>query len=38
MVYHRYSWKVLWIMATQGLKSVLRGEDPVAAHSEAQTG
>jgi SAM-dependent methyltransferase len=38
MVYHRYSWKVLWIMATQGLKSMLRGEDPVAAHSEAQTG
>jgi hypothetical protein len=25
-------------MATQGLKSLLRGEDTVAAHSEAQTG
>jgi len=25
-------------MATQGLKSILRGEEPIAAHPEAQTG
>lgn len=38
MVYHRYSWKVLWIMATYGRFRFWRLPELVATHSEAQTG
>ena len=38
MVYHRYSWKVLWIMLTYGKGRFWRLEEQVARHSEAQTG
>ena len=38
MVYHRRSWKVFWIVATQGKGRFWQTDDLVAAHSEAQTG
>jgi SAM-dependent methyltransferase len=38
MVYHRYSWKVLWILLTYGKGQFWRLEELVAQHSEAQTG
>jgi SAM-dependent methyltransferase len=38
MVYHRWSWKVLWILLTYGRGSFWRLEELIARHSEAQTG
>lgn len=38
MVYHRYAWKVLWILLTYGKGQFWRLEELVAQHSEAQTG
>jgi 2-polyprenyl-3-methyl-5-hydroxy-6-metoxy-1,4-benzoquinol methylase len=38
MVYHRYAWKVLWILMTYGKFQFWRLEELVAKHSEAQTG
>jgi 2-polyprenyl-3-methyl-5-hydroxy-6-metoxy-1,4-benzoquinol methylase len=38
MVYHRYSWKVLWILLTYGKGAFWRLDESVAGHSEAQTG
>ena len=38
MVYHRYSWKVLWILLTYGHGRFWDLERIVARHSEAQTG
>jgi len=38
MVYHRYAWKVLWILLTYGKGQFWRLEELVARHSEAQTG
>lgn len=38
MVYHRTSWKVLWILAGYGRGQVWRLRELVARHSEAQTG
>jgi 2-polyprenyl-3-methyl-5-hydroxy-6-metoxy-1,4-benzoquinol methylase len=38
MVYHRWSWKVLWIVATDGKLRLWRTAGLVARHSEAQTG
>jgi 2-polyprenyl-3-methyl-5-hydroxy-6-metoxy-1,4-benzoquinol methylase len=38
MIYHRRSWKVFWIVATQGQGRFWQTDDLVAAHSEAQTG
>jgi 2-polyprenyl-3-methyl-5-hydroxy-6-metoxy-1,4-benzoquinol methylase len=38
MIYHRRSWKVFWIVATQGKGRFWQTDDLVAAHSEAQTG
>jgi len=38
MVYHRYSWKVFWILLTYGKGRFWRLEELVAGHSEAQTG
>jgi SAM-dependent methyltransferase len=38
MVYHKYSWKVFWILATQGRGAFWRLDDLVAENSEAQTG
>lgn len=38
MVYHRYAWKVLWILLTYGRGQFWRLEELVAQHSEAQTG
>jgi SAM-dependent methyltransferase len=38
MVYHRYSWKVLWILLTYGKGQFWRLKELVAQHSEAQTG
>jgi 2-polyprenyl-3-methyl-5-hydroxy-6-metoxy-1,4-benzoquinol methylase len=38
MVYHRYSWKVAWILATYGRGQFWRLSQLVAQHSEAQTG
>ena len=38
MVYHRRSWKVLWIIVAQGRGRFWRTDDLVAEHSEAQTG
>jgi ubiquinone/menaquinone biosynthesis C-methylase UbiE len=38
MVYHRRSWKVFRIVATQGRGRFWNAEELVAAHSEAQTG
>ncbi len=38
MVYHRYSWKVLWILATYGKCQFWRLTELVARYSEAETG
>jgi 2-polyprenyl-3-methyl-5-hydroxy-6-metoxy-1,4-benzoquinol methylase len=38
MVYHRYSWKVLWILLKFGRGRFWRLGELVARHSEAQTG
>jgi len=38
MVYHRYSYKVLWILLTQGKGAFWRLDELIARHSEAQTG
>ena len=38
MVYHRYSWKVLWILLTYGKGAFWHLDELVARHSEAQTG
>jgi 2-polyprenyl-3-methyl-5-hydroxy-6-metoxy-1,4-benzoquinol methylase len=38
MVYHRYSWKVLWILLTYGRGRFWRLQEVVARHSEAETG
>jgi ubiquinone/menaquinone biosynthesis C-methylase UbiE len=38
MVYHRRSWKVLWILLTSGQGRFWRLREDVARHSEAQTG
>src|SRR5437762_8033545 len=38
MVYHRYSWKVLWIILTIGRGRFWRLDQLVARHSEAQSG
>ncbi len=38
MVYHKYSWKVFWILATYGRGAFWRLDDLVAENSEAQTG
>lgn len=38
MVYHRYAWKVLWILLTYGKGQFWRLTELVARHSEAQTG
>ncbi|MBK1656073.1 class I SAM-dependent methyltransferase [Allochromatium vinosum] len=38
MVYHRWSWKVFWILATYGRFAFWDLERLVARHSEAQTG
>lgn len=38
MVYHRRSWKVLWILLTYGRGRFWRLDELVARHSEAQTG
>ncbi len=38
MVYHRRSWKVLWIVVTQGRGRFWKTDELVAMYSEAQTG
>jgi len=38
MVYHRRSWKVLWIVAAEGRGRFWKTDELVAEHSEAQTG
>jgi hypothetical protein len=38
MVYHRYSWKVLWILLGYGKGQFWRTAELVARHSEAQAG
>jgi 2-polyprenyl-3-methyl-5-hydroxy-6-metoxy-1,4-benzoquinol methylase len=38
MVYHRYSWKVFWIVATDGQGAFWKLDELVARNSEAQTG
>ena len=38
MVYHRWSWKVLWIMLTYGRCQFWKLDDWIARHSEAQSG
>ena len=38
MVYHRYAWKVLWILLTYGKGQFWRLAELVASHSEAQMG
>jgi len=38
MIYHRYSWKVLWILLSYGKGQFWRLADLVARHSEAETG
>src|SRR4051794_36077729 len=38
MVYHRRSWKVLWIAITEGRGRLWKADELVATHSEAQTG
>jgi SAM-dependent methyltransferase len=38
MVYHQRSWKVFWIVASQGRGRFWKADQLVAAHSEAQTG
>jgi len=38
MVYHRYSYKVLWILLIQGKGAFWKLDELIARHSEAQTG
>lgn len=38
MIYHRYAWKVFWILLTQGKGQFWRLAELVAQNSEAQTG
>lgn len=38
MVYHRYSWKVLWILLAYGHGAFWKLDELIARHSEAQTG
>ena len=38
MVYHRYSWKVFWILAAYGRCQFWKLDELIARHSEAQTG
>jgi hypothetical protein len=38
MVYHRYSWKVFWILVRYGKGAFWKLDELVARHSEAQTG
>jgi 2-polyprenyl-3-methyl-5-hydroxy-6-metoxy-1,4-benzoquinol methylase len=38
MVYHRYSWKVLWLLLRSGKGQFWKTSQLVAKHSEAQTG
>jgi 2-polyprenyl-3-methyl-5-hydroxy-6-metoxy-1,4-benzoquinol methylase len=38
MVYHRYAWKVIWILLTEGKGQFWRLPELVARNSEAQTG
>lgn len=38
MVYHRYSWKVFWILMTYGKCQFWKLKELVARHSEAETG
>lgn len=38
MVYHRNSWKVLWIILVYGKGMFWKAKDLIARHSEAQTG
>ncbi len=38
MVYHRYSWKVLWLLLRSGKGQFWKTSELVAKHSEAQTG
>jgi 2-polyprenyl-3-methyl-5-hydroxy-6-metoxy-1,4-benzoquinol methylase len=38
MVYHRWSWKVLWILLSYGRGQFWRAASLIATHSEAQTG
>ncbi|MCU1390642.1 MAG: Methyltransferase type 12 [Ilumatobacteraceae bacterium] len=38
MVYNRHSWKVFWIVVTQGYGRFWKTDELVATHSEAQTG
>jgi ubiquinone/menaquinone biosynthesis C-methylase UbiE len=38
MVYHRYSWKVLWLLLRSGKARFWRTSELVAKYSEAQTG
>jgi ubiquinone/menaquinone biosynthesis C-methylase UbiE len=38
MVYHRHSWKVLWILAGEGRGRFWQADELIAKYSEAQTG
>jgi ubiquinone/menaquinone biosynthesis C-methylase UbiE len=38
MVYHRHSWKVLWILAAEGHGRFWNADELIAKYSEAQTG
>jgi len=38
MLYHRYSWKVFWILLTQGKGAFWKINELIASYSEAQTG
>jgi 2-polyprenyl-3-methyl-5-hydroxy-6-metoxy-1,4-benzoquinol methylase len=38
MVYHRHSWKVLWILAGEGRGRFWKADELIANYSEAQTG
>jgi 2-polyprenyl-3-methyl-5-hydroxy-6-metoxy-1,4-benzoquinol methylase len=38
MVYHRHSWKVLWILAGEGRGRFWQADELIATYSEAQTG
>jgi len=38
MVYHRWSWKVLWILLTYGKGQFWRLDEHISRHAEAQTG
>jgi 2-polyprenyl-3-methyl-5-hydroxy-6-metoxy-1,4-benzoquinol methylase len=38
MVYHRHSWKVLWILAGEGRGRFWKADELIAKYSEAQTG